>query len=284
MEDGSSFYYSTHGIVKNRYGKNLAQSITFETKYTKTIVTREITNFEEWNGKIYLLPLLPDWSYKELVEEVIDKLTTPSSDPEEPPEWLEDYTLPREEEVLEEISELRHEIEEKQDQLEGLQKFKELLYENGRALEESVLEAFRDMGFKVEGEVMSGRDGSIELEDARIVLEIYGTTSGVTLEKCRELDDWVEKSIAENSDKDAYGLLIVNPMREDKPPEREDAIPPNVIDYMDRRNMRILQTVDLFRLLKGSRSGELTQADILDNLLGDEIIIELPDISLAQTR
>lgn len=218
-EETGELVFQKTALAKNRVGEDLSVKLTAGEVDGSRVGAEIVKQLNWWDGGIYILPLIEEYSYSQLAEEILYNIYEADlhTETDDTPEWLSDYTLPDEQEILDEISELRKELKTKQSQLEGVQKYKELLYEYGTTLEDTVHKSFRDMGFDVEDEKSGRRDGSIRLSDRRLILEIHGTNGGVPLSKCRQLDDWVERVIAEGEN-DVSGLFVVNPMRkEDRP-------------------------------------------------------------------
>jgi hypothetical protein len=267
-------------LAKNRVDEALSIKLTAGEVVSKNLGNMEMKDINWWDGRIYVLPLIGNYKYPQFAEEILHNVYDFDlhTETDDTPEWLSEYTLPDEQEILDEISELRNELETKLSQLKGVQKYKELLYETGTTLEETVHKTFRDMGFDVEDEKSGRRDGSVQLSDERMILEIHGTTSGVSLNKCRQLDDWVERAIADGEN-DANGLLVVNPMRKKDPSERRDAIPDNVIDYMEGRGYKILTTTELLKLVKAEKENVLDK-DAIEERLTEPTIVEIDEVEL----
>lgn len=277
--------FRRESLAETRYGKDIATNIqggeTVKFMSGRNKGSGNVFKVDWWPGSAYLLPLIDRFHFQQFAEECLIRFHEEDIDYENntPPEWLSDYTLPEEQEILDEISKLRNKLESKQDQLEGIEQYKELLYEKGPTLENIVRKTFRDIGYDVEGETPGRRDGVIQLRSSQAVLEIHGTNGGVPLDKCRQLDDWVERAVVEESD-DVIGLLVVNPLRNQNPAQREDAIPDNVIDYMNRRNHKILTTTTLFKLIKAKESGVLEKEEITNRLIGDPTVIQVEEVNL----
>lgn len=153
-------------------------------------------------------------------------------------------------------------------------------------MEEIVLRAFREIGFEVEPEETSRRDGLLKLDNRDVVLEITGAGGGVKRKKARALVDWAEDTLEEFLDgeedyeRDVDGLLIVNTKMGKDPEGREDTVPPGVVEYMERHGYRILETPQLYRAVKGYTEDELTQDDIEERLKTDDVVVEFNDIPL----
>lgn len=257
-------------LATNRYDKAIASEAVF----------RSIDEYPEdesdlWDGSIYFIPLKPGIRYEEFVRQTLANVYPDAeieTGSDQIPEWLNDYTLPEERDILEKIDKLRS-------QLEGMQQFKELLYERGTPLENAVHAAFRKVGFQVKPEVSHGEDGAIELEESRIMLEVYGTTSGISISKASQLDDWVDEELMSGPEKHITGLLVANPHC-DEDPENRDIHPNNVIEYLNSRGYKLMTTIEVFRMVKAFKNNDLTKSEIQDKLTSEETVIDFDNISI----
>ncbi len=251
-----------------------------ENSYSKNIAGKALYDYGSSEGYISLIPPDDGIAYSEFVKNTLQKVFDIDLNIEgrAPPSWLSDYTVPNEECIEEEIEEKKEQINELQEELESITRFKDLLYEIGDPLEEITREALRKVGFKVEDEIPGKRDGILQTSNTSFALEITGTTGGVKLSKCRQLDEWVENVTAESPEKDVSGLLIVNPEMDIPPEERDISIEPNVESYMKQRgDYKILTTIDLYGLVKDSIDGNLDREDIRGIFCQEDTLISTPE-------
>jgi hypothetical protein len=194
-----------------------------------------------------------------------------------PPTWLSNYRLPQEDRIETDIQQKREEIETLEDELNSLTSYKRLLYETSSNLEEIVRESLRNLGFSVEDEVPGKRDGILHTSQTNFVLEITGTTGGIKLSKCRQLDDWVENVTADSPDENMSGLLIVNPEMATPPQERDVNLEPNVERYLNRRgDYKVLTTVDLYRLVELNLQDDIDTTIVEEMFNQEETLLSLP--------
>jgi prefoldin subunit 5 len=277
--DNSGLKFSISSLVLNGYNRALAAQI-------------DVSHSGKSRGSIFLVPLLENWSYQDFASNVFQRVILDKNpgeaEQESSPEWVENYSVPGEKRTQTNIDELESEIEELKEQkreaeaeLDELQKFKRLLYQNGDPLEDIVPETLRELGLSVEGELENDRDALIHLDSTHIAVETYGTTKGVKREKCRQLDDWVQQLMLddEQEDIDYTGLLIVNPLRRKDPEDRNGFLTPNVEKFMNRRGYQILTTPNLFELFVAHRRDEIDTEDIVELLEGDDTKIEVGGLS-----
>lgn len=232
-------------------------------------------------GGIYLVPLKPSIPFADFAREVlVENYDVLERGLEHQPDWVQDYALPTEQQLQERISELKDELNELKEKIEEPAAYKPLLYDVGNPLEEIVRETLRDVGLEVEGEVPGKRDGTIKLDDKWIVLEIYGSTSGVSARKYRQLTDWVENVKIEHPDKNVEGLLIANPFSEEEPDERSsDLLTGDVKRLMEQRGFHAIRTIDIYRMISGYRNDEFTTSEIESRFANmTDLVLDFEDV------
>jgi hypothetical protein len=239
-------------------------------------------------GSIYLIPKIEGWKFSSLTYEFLRRiiLDEDSDKKEHIPEWTTEYTVPGEEKVIgkiedkkSRIEELKKQIGKKEGQLEELQQFKGLLYAGDDFLEQLVPEVFDEMGFDVEGEKPHHRDALIRLPDKHIVLEIHGTSGGIARKKCRQLEEWVGDLEMENPDQEYMGMLVVNPMMDKPPTERNGYMTPDIEKYLEKRSHKLLPTPELFKVYTTFLRGKISKGDLERKLRSDETVLRFDELS-----
>lgn len=279
--DNDQYYYQYEGLATNISDEYLACEVLFQRIVNSN--RRGDTELKQLTGTVSYLPVIQNWNPSELIKEILDKFTDLDTrvKTEDFPEWAEEKSLPGEDEAASELNELREKkekieekIERKNEELQEFDRYKSLLWGNEDILEQLVPEVFSEFGFNVEGEQPHGRDGMILLEDERFVMEITGTTGGISDNKCRQLSAWVDDLDLENPDHDYTGLLVVNPDRKTRPSDRnpDEFLPPHIRDYLDKRDFHVLLTPDLYDVLSRYRSDEL-HSDEIHNILSQENVL-----------
>jgi len=256
-------------IVKNGFGRGVS------VKY----------DFSNGPGSIFLVPVLEGWNSKTLSQELVHRIirgTTPEQE-SKLPEWTENYRVPGEEDLITEIEgvetkieELENELGQKQDELAELERYKGLLYSGDDFLERLVPEVFEELGFEVDGEDPHHRDALIEFSDSYGVVEIHGTSGGIARKKCRQLDEWVGDLDMEHPDRNHLGVLIVNPMRNKPPSERNGYMTPDIESYLSSRGYKLLTTPDLFEMFVDYKEDGLGKDEIEELITGEDTVIEYP--------
>jgi len=199
-------------------------------------------------------------------------------DVEQVPEWLDDYQIPGEEDILGEIESSESQVSELEQQVERAEWFRQLLFANDEdysdyGLEEPVREAFREMGLTVEDEKPGFRDGGIVLGDQTIILEVTGRKRGVKLGKVQKLERHVEDAEEEGYGQDRSGLLVYNPFRNEDP-ESRPLNPNNFREELEDRGFKFITSYQLYQMLCAYERGEIDTDDVVDELTGEDTIIQ----------
>jgi hypothetical protein len=168
-------------------------------------------------------------------------------------------------------------IDQLQQELTNTQEYKQLLWEQGDELEEIVYTALQDAGFTIEDEVPGRRDGAIDLAEGKVMMEITGTTGGVSENKLRQLQTWVDNS-QDELDEEITGLLIINHQRDRNPSERRIQLDEQREAYLDSRGLQLVTTLELFRMVNGLSTGEISEEDVTSKLRSDDGIIVFTEV------
>lgn len=244
-----------------------------------------IIRSKDSNGAVILLPYInfyKDTYYKQLKSGLewskegltfgakytsilvgIDKALKSSSDITPMPEWVknEEYILPKESKISQQLLKLEHQFEkiqtQKQKALEKLSdaiKPKALLYEKGKPLEYAIIEALNLLGFQA----CSYRDSDSEFDvvfecnEGRFLGEAEGKDSKpISIGKLRQL----EMNIHEDFDREeisdiAKGVLLGNACRLQPLEERGNYFTEKCIKAANRSNVALIRTPDLFIIAK----------------------------------
>jgi hypothetical protein len=114
------------------------------------------------------------------------------------PTWTNDFKVPGEEEIETDLNQLEEDkieteekIRSKEVEKEEITRYKELLFEDGDELRDTVWATLDQMGFRVNRHDEHKEDGSIQEGKEVAVLEIKGRVKSLTTGDVRQLDDWV---------------------------------------------------------------------------------------------
>jgi len=192
----------------------------------------------------------------------IDKHLGLKSSQTPPPEWVSNrqYISKAERQIRKDIEDCTTEIERLKDRVISLEnelkndeKLKDLLFENGKLLEDSVTTALRLIGYEAEG----FDDGTLELdhviispEGNRFIGECEGKDSkDINITKFRQLLESLNADFERDEvDEKAFGILFGNPQRFTEPKARD-------LDFTDkckigakREQIALVKTTDLYRV------------------------------------
>jgi len=265
------------------YGPNVEVEVIAEENVGRTIAAEVALVADDddgdpvhSDGSAYLIPANSSKMFDEFTQDILVEVF--DVDVEQVPEWLDDYQVPGEEDILSEIESLESQVSELEQQVERAEWFRQLLFANDEdysdyGLEEPVREAFREMGLTVEGEKPGFRDGGIVLDDQTIILEVTGRKRGVKLGKVQKLERHVEDAEEEGYGQGRSGLLVYNPFRNEDP-ESRPLNPNNFREELEDRGFKFITSYQLYQMLCAYERGDIDTDDVVDELTGEDTIIQ----------
>lgn len=179
-----------------------------------------------------------------------------SETPTNPPDWTESIKIPGVQVLTKGVSDVEAKIQELyakkqkiEKQINGLNDYKFLLYEQGHALERKVVDSLRLLGFKAE--TVSGEntdfDVIIESEEGRGIVEVEGKdNSSIHKNKIDQLLSAINQD-AEQRDAFAKGILVGNHYRLKPVNERGEPFTETVIKLAKQYHYALITTVELFK-------------------------------------
>ena len=194
----------------------------------------------------------------------IDRKLREDSDKTPPPEWIKEkqFQLKKEIEInkvivknAEIISKYQKENERLEGELANETTLKDLLFENGKALEVAVINALNILGYKAE----NYDDGHLEMDQIIISPENYryiGECEGkdnkdIDVTKFRQLQDALSADFArEEVNEKAFGILFGNPERFVSPENRKLHFTEKCKSGAEREKIALVKTSDLFVVTK----------------------------------
>ena len=185
------------------------------------------------------------------------------------------------------ISELEKERVTIEENLEGAEYLKPLLYEQGHALEQAVLAAMKLLGFEAYSyhDSDSEFDVVLECDEGRCIGEVEGRDSrAIGIDKMRQL----EVNILEDFDRDevskpAKGILLGNAFRLEPPSDRPaEHFTTKCFSAAERNRTALIRTCDLFHVAKAlaDKPNEQFAASCREAILNTEgKEVEFPTVS-----
>lgn len=220
----------------------------------------------EWGGLVYILPLEPNRSVENLIQGILQhKYGMQVERDSFRPEWVQHS-------VLEAESELIDLIQQKQNQLEKISRFKELYWATGDRLEERVFESFELLGLPPKDTEEEGLwDGIIEYDGTMYVLEITGREGKIDVDKARQLQDWVSRVERLSPDCNVSGILVTNSERKSVPNGRGESLTKDAKNHVRQYSNHHLATEVLFGLILALLQGDESAEFILESLFNEII-------------
>lgn len=230
----------------------------------------------------------------------IDKALCRGGDKTPPPDWTNeiDFQLTQEQVLQKDVKKKSEEINklilQKNELLTKIDqeiRLKDLLFEKGKILENTIKIALEILGYKAE----NYNDGNLELdhvitspEGNRFIGEAEGKdTSAINIDKFRQLAVNIQEDLQrEETENPAIGILFGNGFRLTKPTERSEQFTTKCINTAKSSNCILVRTSDLFRVAKYVKeANDETFArscrDVIKNSTGN--IVEFPTPSTQPT-
>jgi len=180
------------------------------------------------------------------------------------PEWIDNPNF-----ELEKIKVIKTKIKDVEDKVQTLidksdtlkselaheNTLKDLLFENGKPLENAVIKALEILGYSAE----NYDDGELELdqvitspENIRFIGECEGKDNkAIDISKLRQLSDAINEDFEKDEiNEEAFGLLFGNPQRLIEPAKRTENFTTKCISAAKRRNIGLILTKELFTICK----------------------------------
>jgi len=194
----------------------------------------------------------------------IDKKLSSDSEKTPAPDWMEnEYFLGNKEKILndsissnvEKIEKIKLKNENLQIELEEERKLKDLLFEQGKPLENAVIKALKILGYKAE----NYDDGELEMdqvivspENIRYIGENEGKDNkDINITKFRQLVDALNADFArEEVEEKAFGILFGNAERLKEPAKRKLDFTDKCKSGAEREKIALVKTIDLFTVAK----------------------------------
>ena len=193
----------------------------------------------------------------------IDKALREKTEVSPAPQWtaLEQFSLPSEQRIREDllkfeamIESIQKEKEAKQQELSEEVAFKRLLYEKGKPLEAAIRDALQIIGFDVShfdnGD--SEFDVVFECAEGRLIGEVEGKDNKpINIDKLRQLEMNINEDYALDEVKEiAKGALIGNAYRLTKPDDRGDFFTEKCLAAAQRSQTALVRSIDLFSIVQ----------------------------------
>lgn len=220
-------------------------------------------------GHIILLPSGYSSGKGQMLEQCIKELlqtheTTP------PPNWVKDYLVPGEQEIVNcivgidgQISSLEREREAKLSEKRGLERWKYLLYEKGKHhLEPVVRDALKLIGCDVEPQPDKDSNGLVVSDRGTALIEVVGSKGTIRIEKLGELTTNMGNFISKKK-KPVKGVLVGNPFCEraldDRPPKgsQKPFFAKELLESAQQQGITVLLSTDLYQVVTGILDGKV---------------------------
>lgn len=271
------YLYDVKELAINNGGKKLGFAITnfrkidvklFSASCAAKAMGLKMNNYvvETYKGKLYLLHTLEDNSGNGIVS--ILKNTYNFSFSRQKPAWCDEIQIKKSSIIGNEVKKLfedKQKIEslivQKQNDVEGIEFYKQLLWQVGEELEKVVHESLKLIGLLPSPPTKADDDGVFNYNNEEYMLEIKsGLERGATFGELSKLVTRIENRKRTNK-KDCKGIFIMNHYANFPLKDRDKPFPKNVIDTAKVTNVKLITTEQLFNIIKQILDGEISAAD-----------------------
>lgn len=172
------------------------------------------------------------------------------------PDWLEKYYLPDEKTLLRKIDDAKNIILE-------YNIIKQILYETGDPLVDSLKFLFKKFGFQVTIKEKEGiQDIELKHEKFFAIIEVKGKNKDANITDIRQLLDWYVDVQGEDESRDVKPIFIINHFRENEPKSRGEPFTQKALETGTNNGFCLITTYYLFNSYEKFLKGTITIEDI----------------------
>lgn len=238
-------------------------------------------------GSIYILHPPPRRSEQKAVKAIIEHfkpdVPLPTTVPRPP--WVDEIvaTVPgvsevesRRATILNEIRRSREQLEKEDEEVSQLTAWIDLLWQEGQPLQARVAAAFKLLGVAIDANDPTGHTRDLAAHDSGIdfVFEVTGTTGTISIDKGRQLMQWVTESADPSA---AKGVLVANAFRNEaptsRPPQDRRVFVAELERFAERFRLGLLDTRELYRVVCLRLSGRDVPKEIIVKGLNTDGIV-----------
>lgn len=250
---------------------------------TYVIVNDNLDDHGEY-GSITFLPPTTEILVVEGIKKLIQNLKSHAQDEKEtPPEWVTripihgiDMKIAELEKLNKDKEDLENKIQVTETEKQDLINHTQLLYSNGKHLEQSVFTAFKLLGIdnitKIREEDLE--DWVFEFNNVKDfaygIMEVKGSENRTSLANLTQCNKWVEDYLIES--KKAKGIFVTNQHRLDEYPnsrQKKMHFEPNEIDYAKTRQICIIPSYVLFEAVNKALEGKVKSRAEIEKLIAE---------------
>lgn len=182
------------------------------------------------------------------------------------PTWIKNYLLPNEKELLKDIMEKEKTIEE-------YNEIKQILYETGEALVNSVGSVFKKFGFNVKIREKEGLH-DIEIKDNGFygIIEIKGKGKNANIDDLRQLLNWYIDFQKEDETKSIKPIFVINHYRTKNIKERDSPYTEKAIELGKKNGFCLMSAYNLFKIYEKFLNNKIDMNEIKEILNQDGVV------------
>lgn len=221
-------------------------------------------------GVVLFLPVL---SHEKSVEILLSCLNTFANKKtgRTPPSWIMNYPMPKEKELRDslkgyesKILELQNKREDIQKQIDELSSLSKLLYEQNEILEDTVRDAFTELGFKMIKK--EDKDWIASADEKEGIVEVTGTEGAIDITKLRQLLQYI---LSEESTTGIHKkpILVGNHYINEPPESRKEPFTEKTLKEAELHSICLLPCSELYNAICMVREGKLDVKAVRSKIL-----------------
>ncbi len=222
------------------------------------------------NGHIIFLPSTYSLDNGSILEDCIQSILN-GDVPSPKPDWLNDVVVPGQEvlkpklsKINEEIENLRVKAEQIKSDIEELDKWEYLLYEQGEnRLRPVVRNVLSIIGMQDKSDIEQIADGFFTCDEGDAILEVEGSVNSIKIEKISQLIKDRANYITDKQTTSPKGILVGNPFREEpldnRPPKSSQRQPftRELLQTAEKQDIVVILSTDLYNIASLSLRGQI---------------------------
>ena len=189
------------------------------------------------------------------------------------PEWANNFYLPKEESLVNEIEVITQKIhslkltlEKKEQEIIEYSTIKKLFTSSGDELENEVKNIFKAIGFELLETKQNREDLILKYNEKIAVVEVKGVNKSAGEKHAAQLEKWVSNYLEDNEVR-PKGILVVNSFKDTPINERnEPTFPDQMIKYSTQREHCLLTTLQLIALYYSIIDGPDKKENIINSI------------------
>jgi len=192
------------------------------------------------------------------------------------PEWIKNFHVLNEEEIIEDIEKNRTQVEKIEENiiklnedLQNIEYIKSILFTQDTHLENVVEHILKEIGINVEKNELENRVDRIIYIDSseKAVVEIKGRLKKSAKESdCTQLEKWKMEEM-EKLGYEPKGILVMNAFAEIELSQRQEYFPSQILSFAEKKELSLVSSECLLKMYIDFKHGNITKEAIYNILI-----------------